>query len=458
MATTTFAECRQNLMKLLNQYRPLTATSQGGGSGASYISTDAKKWDGGNNDFFNQQWIVTTSGATQEERFITDYVTSSGTFTPTPNFSAQIANSVTAEVLPYEPATVLDAFQRAIDIAYPSPLAGRKGLFRTIFEEFVANSYLWNSHFEDWNASTIPDHWVKSGSATVSEETAIIRGPLGTSAVKITGGGSSDYIYQSHVENPPLLEFESHSVTFYVWAWCASASKARITIAYKVASDGSLTTTSSSYHTGNSEYELLSKVVTFPADVTDVQVRLESGGSTVYYDNLYNANGPQLFRYHISKDFFHMPVTVERQRDEWNSDGADMVGGESWEQIPTGMWDIEDNGTNRILVINNIRTSHYWGIPFAWNDRTKLRVTGNERLSSPTTDSSTIEVVGDQMRALVALATGELMFSIAMTASALGSSLTDYSQKASAWRGEGERLLQLHGLPMPTANSNIRIR
>jgi len=444
-------------MKLLNIYRPLTATSQGAAAGASYISTDANKWDGANDDHYNGMWIRTTSGSTEEDRYISDYATATGTFTPKPSFSAQIANAVTAEVMPWEPATILDAFQRAIDIAYPNPLVGRKGLFKTIFDEFVANSYIWNGHFEDWNASTIPDHFaaVSGITATVSEETTIIRGPLGTSAVKMTGGAAGDYIYQSHVENPPLLNLEGKTVTFYAWTYAAAASDARITIAYKIASDSSLTTTSSSYHTGNSEYELLSKEVAFPSDITDIQVRLECNDGTVYFDNLYQAAGPQLFHYHISKDFLHDPIAVEEQVNDGDAYGADMIGGEAWALLPNGMWHIEDDGTNRLLVIHRTPDSL---LSYTSVDRRKIRVTGNERLTSPTVDTSTVEVVGEQMRALVALAAGEIMASLEAAANAASSAIMDYKGKSAYWRAEGERLLALHGMPMSRNNVNLRIR
>ena len=452
---TTYANLRINLMKLLNAYRAGTCTTIGAAAGASLISTDLQKYDGASDDHYNGQWIriLTSPGTTTNEgneRFISDYATATGTITPRPAFTAQISATGTAEVMPWEPATILDAAQRAVDQAYPKPIAGRKGLFKTVFQEMVANSPIWNNHFEDWNLTTIPDHFVKSGTTTVSEETTIIRGPLGSSAVKMTGGGASDYIYQSQVENPSLLELENRTVTFVVWAYAAVASTARLTIAYKIASGSSLTTSSSSYHTGNSEYEFLSKEVTLPQDITDLQVRLESGGGTVYFENLYLYNGPYIYSYHLSKDILHEPVAVEYQTNDGDTYGADMVGVERWEALSRGSWHIEDDATNRLLALRD-------GLSIGLRrNRRKLRVTSNETLTSPTADTTTVEVAGDQMRALVALAAAELMLSIEGSALAADSAIIDYKGRAAQWRMEGERLLQLHGMPMPMNSGRIR--
>lgn len=456
MATTTYANLRINLTKLLNVYRAGTCTTIGAAAGASLISTDLQKYDGASDDHYNGQWIriigsadTPSSTTIGNERFIADYATATGTITPRPAFAAQVPADATFEIYPWEPNLILDAVQRACDQSYPKPIAGRKGLFKTIFEEMVTNSWLWNSHFEDWTATTIPDHCALSGTATVSEVTtaSLIRGIKGSSSMKMTGGGAADYVYQSNIENPSLLDLESQTVTFVSWTHAAAASKARLTIAYKIASSSDWTTASSSYHTGNSYYELLSVEATLPQNIVAIQFRWESGAGTVYFDNSYIWNVPTLHRYHLSKDFVHDPMAVEYQKNDGDTYGADMVsGGEVWELLSHGSWHIEDDGTDRMLVLRD-------GISVS---RRKLRVTVNETLTVPTTDASTVEVSGDQMRALVALAAAELMLSIEGSAVAPDSAIIDYKGRAAQWRMEGERLLSLYGRPMPM--NHVRIR
>lgn len=453
MATTTYANLRINLMKLLNAYRGGTCTTIGAAGGVSLISTDLQKYDGASDDYYNGQWIriLTSPGTTTNEgneRFISDYATATGTITPRPVFTAQMSATGTYEIYPWEPSLILDSFQRAIDGCSPNPAVGRKGLFKTIFEEMVTNSWIRNGHFEDWTLTTIPDHFALSGTATVSEETTTMHGPTGTSAVKMTGGGATDYIYQAHAQVPGLFDLENRTVTFYVWACASAASKARLSIKYMIASDAALTTASSSYHTGNGQFELLYKEVTLPQDITDLYICLESTAETVYFDNLYVTGAPCLYRYHLSKDFIHDPIAVEVQTNDGDSYGADMIaGGEAWELLSPGAWHIEDDGTNRMLVIRG-------GLA---HDRRKLRVTGNETLTVPTTDAGTVEVSGDQMRALVALAASELMLSIEGSASAPDSAIIDYKGRAAQWKAEGERLLKLYGRPMPMNHINVRL-
>ena len=450
----TYSTLRQNLMKLLNISRTLTATSPGAAARASYISTDARKWDGGNDDHYNGMWLVTTSGTTKETVFVSDYATATGTFTPRPSFSAQIANAVTAEVMPWEPSIILDAFQRAIDQVYPNPLVGRKGLFKTIFEEMVTNSWIWNGHFEDWTLTTIPDHYQSTGGVTVTEETGVgyVRGPLGSSAMKITGGATG-FVSTLQQKIPGLLDLAGQTVTFEAWAYAGAASKARISI-YAGKSDNTSEETFSSYHTGGAFHELLTVEATLPSDLADIWFCFYNTGATVYYDNARVVNGPYVYKYHMSKDFLHDPLAVEVQINDGNTYGADMnTGGEGWELLPYGAWHIEDDGTNRILVLHRISGSIS---PYAWMHRRKLRITGNETLTVPTTDASTVEVSGDQMRALVALAASELMLTLEGSASAADAAIIDYKGRSAIWRSEAERLLVLHGRPMPINHISIR--
>lgn len=72
-----------------------TASAQGGAAGATLIDTTLLH----PNDFFNAGQIVINSGtASGDIRYVSDWVQSTGTFTPDRAFTAQIAAAVTYEV------------------------------------------------------------------------------------------------------------------------------------------------------------------------------------------------------------------------------------------------------------------------------------------------------------------------------------------------------------------------
>jgi hypothetical protein len=444
VATTTYATLRQNLNKMLGI--PFTGTTTGAGSTASLVSTDLQKWDQAKDDFYNDLWCLITSGTyAAASAIVSDYTASSGTVVPRPSWAGAPGSSVTFEVMPYDPAQVLAAFQRAVDGLYPAP--GHKGLFRTLYDPcYVTGNWLPNSHMEDWTLTTIPDHWV-AVSATITEETTIIRGPLGSSAMKIVGSGSAHGAYVSNVEWPQLLGLRGKTISLAGWVYASTTTP--VLQVYTKGSTTSASQTSSSAHTGSTEYELLTiENLAIPSDLTDIKITCLSGSATAYFDSLYTYNCTEPFRYHMSKEFAHDPLQALWQTNVGYDYGADDVqGGESWEVLPKSFWHIEDDGTNRMLVLAPLHEGGYQS--YAHLGRRKLMLVGNERLTSPLIDATTVEVAGEQMRLLVNCAAYELFKSLAANAAAPDNSVINYAARRDYWGDEAERMTKLYGMPMP---------
>jgi hypothetical protein len=440
--TSTYETLRQDFGKQTDSMKQVTTT--GAGSTTTLVSTGLQAWDGANDDYFNKQWIALTGGTYDgSSRFITDYATSTGTATFTPALAGAPGNGVTADIYTYEPTKILSAFQQAVDLCYPA--YGRKGLYKSVIAtDIITGSWLWNSHFEDWTATTIPDHHVLTGTATVSEETTIIFGPRGSSAMKMTGGGATDYVYQSQVEVPALMGLAGQDITFHCHVYCATASKGAIAVYTKGSSTAAATTTST-YNTGSTEYEHLEVDVDIPDDLTDIKFEYLSGGDTTYFDMAWIEKATEPYKYHLTKDIVHKPIQVFYQANAGTANDQDGCavpeGGENWQPIPRGIWDVENDGTNYLLILNT--TAH---TPI---QQRKLKVHSIERLTSPTTDATTVEVEGEQARALVAVAAHQLFLAMATSSSASDDQVQSYQARVAYWQAEADRRLQLYGMPMP---------
>lgn len=442
--TTTYATLRQNLNKMLGVAYNTTTTGAGGTT--SLVSTNLQKWDMAKDDFYNDMWCLvsdSTSSAANEAVIASDYTASTGTVTPRPNFSAAPGTSKTFEIMPYEPALILASFQRAIDGLFPAP--GRKGLFRTLYDPcYVAGNWLPNSHFEDWTLTSIPDHWATAG-GTITEETTIIRGPLGSSAMKIVGADIAHGAYVSQVEWPQLLSLKGQTISLAGWVYSSSTPKLQL---YTKGSSTAAVTTNSNAHSGSSEYELLvieSRAI--PADLTDIKITCLAGNVTAYFDNVYTYNTIEPFRYHMSKEFAHEPTALWYQNNDGDTYGADMVqGGESWGLVPRSHWHVENDGTNSLLVLEPLHTGSL--LSYATTSRRKMKLEGYERLTSPSADTSTVEAEGEQMRLLVNCAAYELFKALAANPTAPDNSVIDFAKKRDYWATEAERL-RIYGKVRP---------
>jgi len=422
MGTTTRAVLRQRFLEYMSEYISGAATSTGGAAGATLVSTALNAWDSSLNDAFNGQWIGITSGtADGNERKVLDYTTATGTVTPLPVFSAQIASAVTFYLSPYEPSIIHACLNTARELCFPQ-------LYKEAIDEIVSGSPLWNGGFEDYATTNVPDHWASSGTPTLTEETTTIYGLRGSSGLKCTGG-SSVYVYQSHVENPGLLDLTQQTVTFHAWVHAAAASAVYLQIATQT-QGGTSATTNSSYHSGNSELEHLEVEVAIPEDISDISFRVYSGDGTIYIDNAY-LTGVNASRLHLPLQFIHEPHTVYLVQAEGGRDeGADEIGTYS-RVMKLSDWTIEDNGTDRFIVF-------HCHIPEAQ----RIRLIGKEVLTSVSADTGTMEIETDEVPPLVSMAIAE-MFKRLMSA-ATADTVDKYMALRNYWLGEAKTLLKAH--------------
>jgi hypothetical protein len=454
MATTTYETLRTNFGYETDGVKAFTTTSAG--DTTSLISAGLNAWDGANDDYYNKQWFALTSGTYDgSTRFITDYATSTGDCTFVPALAGAPGSAVTGEIYTYEPNKILKAFQSAVDLCYPS--TNRKGLYKNVITyDTIVGNWLWNSHFEEWATTTTPDHHTLSGTATVSAESTIIRGPYGTYAMKMTGGGAADYMYQSQAEVRELLGLAGQNITFHCYVYCATASKGRIGV-YTKGRTTAATTTYSSYQAGSSEYEHLEVDVSIPSDLTQIKFEYCSGGDTVYFENAWTSGTKEPYLYHISKTITHKPIQIFFQENDSSASGETgaevAAGGENWSPMPAGAWDIMYNGSDRLLILHALHRGS--SVAYATIQERKLKIHAMEPLSSPTTDASTIEVAGEQARALVAVAAHQLFLALATSSSASDDQIQNFKSKVSYWQAEADRRLQLYGMPVPYNRVNV---
>jgi hypothetical protein len=150
---------------------------------------------------------------------------------------------------------------------------------------FGSGQLLDNGNFEDWSAGTsvAPDGWTLGGNATVAKETGAGLFKLGTASAKVTRAGMDCTVRKISSEgNLPILPYvKGRTITYSCWVYATVADRARIYIY-----DNVLGSTFSSYHTGDSTWQLLT--VTAPVDasatVLGVYCAISTGDTSAYFD------------------------------------------------------------------------------------------------------------------------------------------------------------------------------
>lgn len=155
-----------------------------------------------------------------------------------------------------------------------------------------------NRYFEQWNTVNtsgipVPDWWVISGtSATVARSTTQVR--TGQYAAAFTRSGTDCLLTQTVglldtgiIATGGSGSLVAQSLQVIAVCWSAVASQMRAWIS----TDGGVTKTYSTYHTGGSGWEELAVAsITVPASATNVTfgVSVESSNTVCYVDDCYN--------------------------------------------------------------------------------------------------------------------------------------------------------------------------
>jgi len=158
-----------------------------------------------------------------------------------------------------------------------------------------------NGDFENWSAgaSVAPDGWALSGAgASVAREATIVK--LGTYSAKVTRAGANAilYVFPDGVIGTNFGTnyrdyLKGRTMTLSCWVYATVANRARIDIW-----DG-CADTYSSYHTGDSTWQLLTVTRTFPTNVLGVSVYfyVDTGDTIAYFDGVMCVEGESVFAF-----------------------------------------------------------------------------------------------------------------------------------------------------------------
>ncbi len=318
------------------------------------MDTKLKQYSGGDDDAFINFWILITSGTenavARRVKPTSGYTDSTGTLTPAAAFATQIASGVTYELHRTDPTNKNNAIARAIEELFGS-------LYLPVRDEtIVVGDRLANSDFETGTFTS----WTSVGAPTLTAETTIVR--HGSQSAKIAAGAALGQLTQTPTINVDRII--GVSITFKMWVYATAASVARLGLDF-----GNGVVQYSSYHTGNSDWELLSISAAVPTAGTQVKVSCDvAANGTAYFDAgyCYTAN-PQLLRYTIPTTILRGPNYVTIQADEYDPLGA------------------------------------YYPVRYPVNGM-RLRLEGLGILTSPASDTATVEVSAPQMNLIVAKA------------------------------------------------------
>ena len=244
-----------------------TGTADSGGTTTTLVDAPL-----GNvpNDTFNGAYLYLTSGSpTNNDLLITDFASSTGTCTFKPALGGA-PDALTFEILPFS----AEQFHSAINDTLSELAAERVLLRRFLSHGLLTGSPAYNADFAYWTGANAPaGYTVDSG--TITRQNTITY--LSDQNLSIASGVVS-------VANPYrrfFLDFVSDPVYFGCWVYATAASSTRINLVV----DG--TSNYSSYHSGDSGWELLTVDVTLGDNLESVIPKFEATGTTSYFSDWY---------------------------------------------------------------------------------------------------------------------------------------------------------------------------
>lgn len=362
MATTARSAIRRLLSEFVGDHRELSSTSAGNAGATTVVATEFANLTEDNGGI--QGWIMPTTGNNDLEvrRILagsSGYTASTTTATVNFKFTNQFANSVTFELHTVDPAYKHNAIDRAIESLFPD-------LYVYIRDEsLVVDNLLLNQDFETFSGGSFTN-WTNIGTPALAAETS--RVIHGTNSVAIVPTNGTASIQQNLFTSVNISEIQGRTLRFAGWIWASAASAGRLRVTF----DGT-TFTNGAFHGGDEEWEgpnLTFVDALVPANATEMTCRCEiSAVTTVFFDAVHAYVGPPVTKYTL-------PTTIRRLMSV---------------QVQAEM--TRPNG-NYFDLSENVAPSpgHI------------LRLIGQDTLTLPTTDSSTVEIDGNQVELLVARA------------------------------------------------------
>lgn len=261
-------------------------------------------------DKYLEKWMLRpdTSTTADRVRMVSDFTNTTGALTHAgANYADTTVGSPaeSVEIHEYEPRFVDEAIQEALrrtrflDESYmPASVDGRYWLdgFSWIQNAddivqlgFRNNPVLTpNRYFAKWvgnntDGAQIPDDWTVTAGTSFTRSTTTRRGPY---SLSLTGTSSTvDYVIPVKALGGSLNSLRGKTVTAVLVSRSANASSHRVQVIEEDASASAITTTSSSYHTGDGTWQEMTAQVTIGS--TTEQIRLR-GAQDVDETGLFN--------------------------------------------------------------------------------------------------------------------------------------------------------------------------
>jgi hypothetical protein len=238
------------------------------------------------------KWVLITSGANDgEPRRITSI--SGSTITVASAFTAQVASTVTFEVLAIDPSDVHVAINSAGRELFPH-------LYTPVSDEsLIVDGLLINPSFSTF-ASGAFDNWTNIGTPTLDLTS--------TGSASITASGGTEGIEQNVFD---VLSIKRGGSVHLRGAWMfASAPN---TAVIRITFDGT-TYAASEWHPGDGRWHFVSFTVSLPTDATEATISAEvTDGNVAEFDLFALCAGP-IVRYPLPSDIITSPHSIYQQR------------------------------------------------------------------------------------------------------------------------------------------------
>ena len=400
-------------LEMLGRATGLFASGTTDGTGSTTTVVDAVQVYRHDINTLKNKWLYILDSANDTvdntSRRISDIHASNGTITVDAAFSAIPGSGVAYYITAYDPDIMRDSLQQAARTLYPHVY------LPTQDETIVVDNLLANWDFENWDSvgsnSAVATSWANIGTPSTNDESS--RVAHGSYSMSIAATGATEGIEQNIFTSVNINEVASKTLHARAWVWASVADAARIRVTY----DGS-NYDSSSYHTGDSEWEgpsLIYVESAIDADMTELTISCEvTDGNTAYFDGV-TAWIDNVHTYNLPSTVIRGPhkVSIQANQSEPNGDYVPLATPQS----------------GRILRIEHMGT-----------------------LTAPTASAS-IEIDESRGELLIAQAAAHMFHTLSMTAS--GNSAV-HMQNAGIWQGRVDRMLGQPGMRMKGMSAHER--
>ena len=327
-------------------YLPLiTGTSESSGGDTDTLVNTPELSKYADNTFIGAHLYLPGSGLDTDEYRVTDSAQSAGSVDFRPTASAA-PNSKAYEILPFSATAIHQAMESALQEAYLQYDMGREtGL--TMF----LDSPIYNSTFSYWTSNNVVDGWTASGTIAkvlpTATTTGAIQAPLPDPQVlqlSDTGTLKLNVEYERY-----LYDMRGHTITVYALCYSETASDIRV----QLQTDQDGTVSSSSYHSGGGDWEILSVEVSLGEAASSIKpiIDVATGSASTLVAAVWVEGGPAMNQYPIPiAEMPNGPETIWEM--PLNHNDSRML-----DTRMSGMWPVGDWTINKYITPSNTTTA-----------------------------------------------------------------------------------------------------